>query len=193
MNHEVEQLKPKAPITGRKEVEMPVEGKTRFEVARNELKRAVGNLTPDKLFTVVFFNHAVRAWRPAMEKATPEVKEQLRKDLDAVSASGTTYTLGALREAFLLAGVPAAGGKPNPKGEIGIDTIFLLSDGGPTDNKMEDAKPMDPEIILESVRQWNRDAGIVIHTIAVDTEPVGTYFLKQLAAQNGGQFVERRK
>ena len=58
---------------------------------------------------------------------------------------------------------------------------------------MDDAQPMDPEIILEAVRQWNRDAGIVIHTIAVDTEPIGTYFLKQLAAQNGGQFVERRK
>ncbi|MHC5050861.1 MAG: hypothetical protein ACYTGK_09650, partial [Planctomycetota bacterium] len=74
-----------------------------------------------------------------------------------------------------------------------IDTIFLLSDGGPTDNRMDEAKPMDPEIILDSVRQWNRDAGIVIHTIAVDTEEVGTYFLSQLAAQNGGVFVERRK
>jgi hypothetical protein len=193
MTAEVEQLKPKVVVTGSKETDIPVEGKTRMEVAKNELKRAVSNLSPDKLFNVIFFNQAVRTWRPAMEKATPDVREALRKDVDIVAASGTTYTLGALREAFLIAGVKAAGGEPDPKAGVGIDTIFLLSDGGPTDNKMENSQPMDPEIILESVRQWNRDAGIVIHTIAVDTEPVGTYFLKQLAAQNGGQFVERRK
>ncbi len=199
MNAEVEQYKPKAPVTGKreKEPEMPVEGKTRMEVAKNELKRSVSNLPPDKSFTVIFFNQAVRAWRPEMEKATPTVKEELRKDVDAVAASGTTYTLGALREAFLLAGVPEVGADAKPKtgakAGLNIDTIFLLSDGGPTDNRMDDAQPMDPEIILEAVRQWNRDAGIVIHTIAVDTEAVGTYFLKQLAAQNGGQFVERRK
>jgi uncharacterized protein YegL len=180
-------------VTGRKESELPVEGKTRLEVAKNELKRAVSNLAADTLFSVIFFNQAVRTWHPAMEKATAEIKEALRKDLDIVAASGTTYTMGALREAFALAGVQAAGGQPHPKGEIAVDTIFVLSDGGPTDNKMEDAQPMDPEIILESVRQWNRDAGIVIHAIAVDTEEVGTYFLKQLAAQNGGRFVERRK
>jgi hypothetical protein len=105
---EVEQLAT-GPVTGRKESETPVEGKTRMEVAKNELKRSVSNLPPDKLFSVIFFNNAVRMWRPEMEKAVPQVKEDLRKDLDAVAASGTTYTLGALREAFLLAGVPEAG------------------------------------------------------------------------------------
>ncbi len=192
MNEEVEQLT-KGPITGRKESEIPVEGKTRMEVAKNELKRSVSNLPQDKLFSVIFFNQAVRTWRHDMEKATPAAKEALRTDLEAVVASGTTYTLGALREAFLLAGVTEAGAAAKPKEGLKVDTIFLLSDGGPTDNKMDDAQPMDPEIILEAVRQWNRDAGIVIHTIAVDTEAVGTYFLKTLAAQNGGRFVERRK
>lgn len=190
---EVEDLTPKGPITGKKESEMPVGGKTRMEVAKNELKRSVGNLPPKKRFAVIFFNQAVRAWRPDMEEATPTAKEALRTDLDAVVASGTTYTLGALREAFMLAGVPEAGATEKPKGGPLVDTIFLLSDGGPTDNKMEDAQPMDPEVILDAVRQWNRDTGIVIHTIAVDTEAVGTYFLKSLASQNGGQFVERRK
>jgi len=191
MNKEVEQIK-RVVITGRKESEEQVEGKTRLEVAKNELKRAVGNLNPEKYFNVVLFNQAVQTWRPEMTKASREVKEALKKDLDAVVASGTTYTLGALREAFVMAGVLSAGGQAQ-NAQPEIDTIFVLSDGGPTDNRMEDPKPMDPEIILESVRQWNRDAGIVIHTIAVDTEEVGTYFLKQLAAQNHGVFVERKK
>ncbi|MHC4972179.1 MAG: HEAT repeat domain-containing protein [Planctomycetota bacterium] len=192
MNKEVEQIR--VVITGRKQSETPVDGKTRLEVAKNELKRAVSNLNQDKLFNIVFFNQAVKVWQKKMVKATRRGKDLARGEIQAVVGSGTTYTLGALREAFVIAGViHGSGDKKKAKSDIGIDTIFLLSDGGPTDNRMDEAKPMDPEIILDSVRQWNRDAGIVIHTIAVDTEEVGTYFLSQLAAQNGGVFVERRK
>jgi len=177
MNKEVKQFK-RAVITGRKNSDMPVEGKTRLQ----------------KLFNILFFNQAVKVWQKKMVKASRRGKELARGEVQAVVASGTTYTLGALREAFVIAGViHSSGDKKKAKGNIGIDTIFLLSDGGPTDNRMDEAKPMDPEIILEAVRQWNRDAGIVIHTIAVDTEAVGTYFLSQLAAQNGGIFVERRQ
>ena len=188
MEKEVEQFK-RVVITGRPETEQPVEGKTRMEVAKNELKRAIGNLSPGKEFNIIFFNHSVKVWRDTMVKATPAGKSDARKEIDIVVPSGATYTLGGLREAFAMAGV--IGG--DRMKEIGIDTIFVLSDGGPTDNKIEDAKPMDPDVVLDAVRQWNQDAGIVIHTIAVDTEDVGTYFLKQLAAQNGGVFVERRK
>ena len=191
MNKEVEQFK-RVVITGRKNSEMAVEGKTRLEVARNELKRAISNLNQDKYFSIIFFNHAVKNWRPEMTQATRKVKGTVRKELDAIVASGTTYTLGALREAFVLAGVLTEGGKTRKVNQVEVDTIFLLSDGGPTDNRMEGPKPMDPEIILDSVKQWNRDAGIVIHAIAVDTDAAGTYFLKQIAAQNGGVFVERK-
>jgi hypothetical protein len=51
---------------------------------------------------------------------------------------------------------------------------------------------MDPEKSLETVRQWKRDAGIVIHCVAVDTGTGGTIFLKALAEQNGGRFVDRK-
>jgi hypothetical protein len=54
------------------------------------------------------------------------------------------------------------------------------------------SKPMDPEVILEQVHQWNDGLGVVIHCIAVHTDEVGTYFLKSLAARNGGQFVQRK-
>jgi hypothetical protein len=194
MNKEVEQFK-RAVITGRKQTEEPVEGKTRLEVAQNELKRAIDNLNPKKQFMIVFFNNAVRTWRDEMTRADPSGKSAAKKDIELVRASGTTYTLGALREAFRVAGAVsnASGPTSGPKHKPLVDTIFLLSDGGPTDNKMEDAQAMDPEIILAAVREWNRDSNIVIHTIAVDTEEVGTYFLKQLASQNGGHFVERRR
>jgi len=191
MKKEVEQIR-RVVITGRPATEQPVEGKTRLEVAKNELKRAISNMSPKREFNIIFFNHAAKVWRETMTKANPTGKREARKDVEAVVASGTTYTLGALREAFRIAGAFRAPGD-RKKDEPGIDTIFVLSDGGPTDNKIEEPKPMDPELILDSVREWNRDIGVVIHTIAVDTEEVGTYFLKQLATQNGGVFVERKK
>lgn len=195
MTKEVEQLDvKKVPvITGRKEVkpdDLPAEGKTRIEVAKNELKRAIRNLPPRAWFSIVFFNHGVKVWRPEMTQATPGNKEAVLKDLESVTASGATWTLGALQQAFTMAGT---GPRRAKKEGEGIDTIFLLSDGGPTNDDVHEPVPMDPEKVLEAVRTWNQDAGLVIHAIAVDTEDVGTYFLKQIAAQNGGAFVERRQ
>ncbi|MHC4958092.1 MAG: HEAT repeat domain-containing protein [Planctomycetota bacterium] len=190
MKKEVEQWK-RVTITGRKQQDDQVAGKTRIEVARNELKRAVGNLNSQKRFAIIFFNHASKPWRPDMTKASPNNKKSAIDDIDKVSALGSTYTLGALRMAFTMAGVINSPGTTKKDG-AGVDTIFLLSDGGPTDNKLAGPKPMDPDILLDQVKQWNRDAGIIIHTIAVDTDEAGTYFLKNLAGQNGGEFVERR-
>jgi len=190
MAKEVEQVR-QVTITGRKNSETQVSGKTRLEVARNELKRAVSNLNSKKRFTIIFFNHAVKVWRKDMVEASRSAKKDANKTADAVVPAGATYTLGALREAFTIAGAISSAGATKKDG-AGIDTIFLLSDGGPTTNKLEDPQPMDPEKILESVRQWNKDTGIVIHTIAVHTTEVGTYFLQRLAAQNGGVFVERK-
>ncbi len=193
MRKEVEQIKRRTVTGPGRATERAVEGKTRFDVARNELKRAIGNLNPKREFSIIYFNQAAKFWRPEMEKASPATKKACRKDIASWRASGITYTLGALRQAFTMAGVINGSSKKIQKDGAAVDTIFVLSDGGPTENKIEEPKSMDPEIILEKVREWNRDAGIVIHCIAVHCDEVGTHFLRSLAAQNGGVFVERKK
>lgn len=190
MKKEVEELK-RGPITGRRESETPVGGKTRWEVAANELKRAIRNLQRKTYFTIIFFNNSVQPWKMEMIEATPEHKKEALEFIEKVGPRGSTYTLGALRQAFAMAGAETKKGSTKREGPK-IDTIFLLSDGGPTDAKMSGAQPMPPDPILEQVAQWNKDLGVVIHTIAVHTDDLGTYFLKQLAAQNHGQFVERK-
>ena len=154
-----------------------------------EIVRELERLGTDG-YKKVLFNHGVKVWRPEMTRATPENKEIVVKDIDGVVASGATWTLGALQQAFTMAGT---GPKRSKKEGEGIDTIFLLSDGGPTNDDVHEPVPMEPEKILEAVKGWNQDANVVIHAIAVDTEDVGTFFLKQIAAQNGGVFVERRQ
>jgi len=192
MKRKTEQLR-RGPITGKKESDTPVAGKTRWEVARNELKRAVSNLNSRAYFAIIFFNHSVQPWRPEMLNATRANKQAAIEFIDKLSPRGATYTLGALREGFSLGEPKDPKKKKKPKDGPRIDTIFLLSDGGPTGSQMDGpSKPMEPDLIIEQVRQWNEELGIVIHCIAVHTDEIGTYFLKTLASQNGGTFVERK-
>src|SRR4029078_6860455 len=83
-----------------------------------------------------------------------------------VSPRGSTNIFDALDAAFQLKDA---------------DTIYLLSDGEPTNSRI-----IDTEDILREVREINRLRQIVIHTISFGPSP----FLKTLAAQNGGQYVE---
>ena len=65
-----------------------------------------------------------------------------------------------------------------------VDTIFLLTDGQPTDGKI-----VEPEDILAHVRKLNRLRQVVIHVVAVD---FSGDFLRSLAEQNGGTYTEVR-
>jgi hypothetical protein len=190
MNQPVDPLKQKPVITGKaQEADGPAPGRTRLEVAANELRRAVDRLPPGADFTIIFFSHSPWIWKPDLVKATPEAKKEAHQAIDGMRALGTTFTLGALREAFSMAG---ALGSVQKTGKTGgkVDTIFLLTDGAPTDGKFDGAELMDPAIILEAVREWNKDLHVVIHCIAVDLPD--NNFLRRLASENGGQFVERK-
>jgi hypothetical protein len=46
------------------------------------------------------------------------------------------------------------------------------------------------EPILRYVREWNRTAGIVIHTIGLSGAQ-DAYLLRRLAEENGGTYVAR--
>ena len=87
----------------------------------------------------------------------------------------TTAAGAALDFAFEMAG-PGAFDK-NYKS--GVDTIFFLSDGAPTDRSAEE--------ILEQLRHRNRLRKIKIHVVAILNHSVR--FLRLLAEQNGGVYT----
>ena len=63
-----------------------------------------------------------------------------------------------------------------------------------TDQSFPTSKLMDIDKILKSVQQWNKLHKVVIHAIAIDTVTQGASFIKfmkLLASQNGGMYVER--
>jgi hypothetical protein len=169
------------------------EGATKEDEAKAELLRCIRTLDGGSAFGMISFCDTVQKWKPAILKASEEVKKQAKEWVDALSSASSTNTYAALEEGL---GMSVA----NPKNDMGEDyglwpdTIFLLTDGAPTspEGKVEDAKG-NPEWqrVIEGVRAWNRNKRVVIHAIGIGPE-VNSTFLKTLAAENGGTFVTVR-
>jgi len=163
---------------------------TKADEAKRELLRCIRTLEPPSAFGLFAFSDLVKKWRPGIVKAEAPAKEDARKWIDALDADGCTNTYGALDEAIRAS---AADPRNNMGADYGLfaDTIFLLTDGGPTTpaGKPADAKGrLESERVLEGVREWNREKRVAIHCIGVGPE-INASFLGTLAAENGGTFV----
>jgi HEAT repeat protein len=138
---------------------------TRMDQSKKELLRVLGQLGKDVQVNMVFFDERIEPWRKALVPIRPNLKEA-QAVIAKLAPRGSTNIFDALDAAFQLKDA---------------DTIYLLSDGEPTNGRI-----IDTEDILREVRKMNRLRQIVIHTISFGPSP----FLKTLAAQNGGQYVE---
>jgi hypothetical protein len=163
----------------------------KIDIAKKMLKAAIAQLHPSTMFDVIVFNTDARQFNEKLVQATPETKHAMNERVDELVGRGGTYTYGALKLAF---GITDAAATPSAPP---VDTIFLLSDGAPTEATFEEgaeAKPMDPEKILTAVKQWNPYRAVRIHTIAIDPriEKSGQNFvrmMKALAEENGGTYT----
>ena len=77
---------------------------------------------------------------------------------------------------------PLSGGNRS-LGKSKIDTVFFLSDGRPSVGKY-----VDTNLILKEVQEINKVYRITFHAIAIGQFQKD--FLRTLAAQNGGEFVD---
>ncbi len=163
---------------------------TKEDEAKRELQRCIKAFDPASSFGLFSFSDTVRKWKPGIVKAGAPEKEDARKWVEAQAANGWTNTYAALEEAIRAS---AADPKNNMGEDYGLfaDTIFLLTDGSPTDStgKAEDknGKPEWPRV-LEAVRGWNREKRVAIHCIGVGPA-VNDAFLASLASENGGTYV----
>jgi HEAT repeat protein len=163
----------------------------KIDIAKKMLKAAVSQLHPSTMFNVITFNTDARQFNEKLVQATPETKHLTLDKIDELAGRGGTYTYGALKLAFGLTDPNVTPSAPP------VDTIFLLSDGAPTEATFEEgveAKPMDPEKILDSVKQWNSFRAVRIYTIAIDPRidnAKGSFvrLMKALAEQNGGTYT----
>ncbi len=161
----------------------PKEGElSRFELAKRELIRAVRNYSPKSTFDLIAFHTVVKVWRPRMVPATPAMKKDAVDWINTLRPIETTNIYAALEAAFRLGGMGVGDRYYEPR----VDTIYLLSDGAPTNRDRTDD---DPERILRAVREWNRLGRIRIHTIGLKGHSAD--FMSRLARENGGTYTVR--
>jgi hypothetical protein len=185
---------------GKKGPKIRLEGDTRLEVAKYELKRVLWDLlTISKrtkqtiYFNLAFYNHEYTIFKEDMVKLTKTTFKQAAKMIDELEPIGATNIYDPLEKAFQFTEDPGKSkpgivGPPIPKG---VEVIFLLSDGMPNFGQIQEAGA-----IIKKIAEINKLKKVIINAIfcgskdAPDFKP-GKKFMKKLAEKNGGQFVER--
>ncbi len=167
---------------------------TRLEACKNELIRALGLLSPDTEFNIIWFSDAAHPYKKAMFKATPGNVKAAQAWVRKLQPNSSTNIHDTLQLAFTFKdfGKKRRKARSRPRKnkydvapEFAFDTIFLLTDGSPT--KPPGDKPDSTEKILEGVKMWNALKRVTIHCIGIG-RGVNTPFMQQLASANGGQF-----
>ena len=140
-------------------------GPSRIEVARKELVACLEALEAGTRFNILPFSSGITPWKEEAVECTEQTFEEAKEFVEGLGAMGGTNIHGGLRQAF---------------DDPSVDTIFFLSDGEPSVGD-----ETDPAVIREEVQAWNKERGVVIHTISIgDRFPL----LEWLATDSGGKY-----
>jgi len=163
-----------------------IEGETKIDVAKSQLEHSIETLPRDVYFNVVFYSDEVQAWQdpPRMLPANEKNKLDAIAWVEKIEAAGSTQLFDGLLKAIEYAD-NLDQKKPS---EGGCDTIFLMSDGSPT-NK-DGGKPLDGDQIEEAwarVKEANRVFKCIIHTVGVGRGH-NRSLLQRIARETGGTY-----
>ena len=138
---------------------------TKLGSARRELIRALEGLPGDASFTIITFGSDVKEWPGGYREVEGVARRAAQAFVADLKAGGGTPMNKALEDGFALEAV---------------DTIFLVSDGRPTDA----AGPA----ILEQIATLDRGRGIVVNTVGIGPDQ-DEELLCKLAEQTGGFYI----
>ena len=153
----------------------------RLEMARRELRAAVGQMRSTDRFGVLFFNHAQWLWGERFLPANPFTKLALAGYLAEVEAKGYTDLLTMFETAFGVGGVGRLARAPAER----LRQLVVLTDGTPSRNFVRDLA-----LIRRRVREWNPGGRVRVHTIGLGSSDEA--FLAALAEENRGTFTAKR-
>jgi len=141
-------------------------GKTRLEVLRAELDHFLKDFPSGQLFNLIFFGNDAVKWQPELTIMNEAVRADARAHVKALKAPGATAIYDGLLAAF-----------EDPR----VDTICLLTDGGPSGGTIDDI-----DEILAEVGRWNSLRHLVINAVAVGRD---SPLLRRLADQSHGEYL----
>jgi hypothetical protein len=143
--------------------------RTKIDVAKYELERAILGLPDDAQFNVISYSDRASQWRKGLVKANRKERRAAVKYVREMKPEGPTNIFDALEMAFALE----------------ADTIFFLSDGMPNRGAVTDSGQ-----ILSEVKRWNEKRRVKIHTVGLGGDH-DIAFMKGLAESSGGQYVAK--
>ncbi len=146
--------------------ERELDAETRMDVAKRELMAVLRLLPEDALFNVVFFESKVTALEKKLIKMKKATRQKALRFVSEQYAVGSTALYPALELAFA-----------DPL----VDTIYLLSDGAPTEGEITDVAE-----IRAQVRRWNSARHVRIHGVAMGQEST---LLRWLTEDTGGRYL----
>ena len=141
-------------------------GMTRLAVLRKELDRFLADFPSGQLFNMIFFGNKATKWKPELCLMNDSTRSDARDHVKNLEAPGATAIYDGLLAAFE---------------DQRVDTIYLLTDGGPSGGTIDDID----EIIAE-VSRWNSLRHIVIHSVAVGRD---SPLLKSLSSASKGKYI----
>ncbi|MFT5689633.1 MAG: HEAT repeat protein [Planctomycetota bacterium] len=175
----------------------------RIDIVKRELSRTIENLESYVQFNILTFATDMSAWKKKQVRANVLNKSSAlswiarlepiggtsKQDLHQVGLIGSANLEGGKTNTHLalmtaLGVLPA--GRRETEYEVKIDTIFFLSDGLPSMGEL-----IEIEDLLRSVRVENELRKIAIHAIGIGSFQKA--FLRRLASENGGKFVDLGK
>ena len=138
---------------------------TKLGEAKRQLIPAVKGLPPDVRFTILLFGGQVKPWQATLVEANASNKGYAVAYLQGLKSGGGTPAKAALQQAFNFRGV---------------DEIYFLTDGHPTDGSAA--------TILSMVKKLNPGHRVTINTVGLGDDQ-DRNFLCELAMQNNGIYV----
>lgn len=136
--------------------------RTRLDGAKAELAKVFAALPDDHRCNLIAYESEVLALWDGLRAVGPH-RATLLETAAKLPYGRATNLFDALERAFA---------------DAEVDTIYLLSDGEPTNGRL-----VAPDEILDEVRRWNLQRQIVIHCIGLGTD---SRLLRELAADSGG-------
>lgn len=158
----------------------------KYQLVKEELEKVIRALPPDTYCNVVFFSDEVGVWRrtkegrPARVRMNDGNKSDLLEYIWETSPGGSTNLYGAIKLALAM----GDRGVYDKHYKLAFDSIFILSDGAPSSGEITDTRQ-----IKERVRKANKLRRVKIHTIVFGDATNNIDFMRELAEENGGNFV----
>lgn len=154
---------------------------TKLAEVKNQLIPVIKGLPEGSYFNIITFENEVEKWKDNLVLANSTNISMAVLMIENLESGGGTNLFGGIEKAFDLAGA----GARDTTLPLNVETIFFLTDGEPSAGNIT-----NPTKILEKTKEMNSGGRVIINSIGLGKDKDAD-FLRKLANQNGGTYIDK--